>query len=78
MHGGPAYSEFRFFRSYNKALKKNFISVNWDERGAGLSYNDSIPVSSMTVDQSIEDAHQLIKQLKVLYHKKKVFLIVHS
>ncbi|HLY68159.1 MAG TPA: alpha/beta hydrolase [Puia sp.] len=78
VHGGPGYSEFRFFRSYNKELENNFITVNWDERGTGLSYCDSIPISSMTVDQFIEDAHQLIQQLKTLYHKKKVFLIGHS
>jgi len=78
VHGGPGYSEFRFFRSYNKALEANFITVNWDERGTGLSYKDSIPVSSMTVEQFIEDAHQLIQQLKEQYHKKKVFLLGHS
>ncbi|CAL1518593.1 alpha/beta hydrolase [Chitinophaga sp. MM2321] len=78
LHGGPGFSELRFFRSYNTALDSGFTVVNWDQRGTGLSYDPKIPVSSMTLDQLIEDTHQLIGILKKKFSKQKIFLVGHS
>lgn len=78
LHGGPGFSELRFFRSYNADLDSSFTVVNWDQRGTGLSYDERIPVSTMTLEQLIEDAHQLIGLLKKRFGKDKVFLAGHS
>jgi pimeloyl-ACP methyl ester carboxylesterase len=78
LHGGPGFSELRFFRSYNAALDSSFTMVNWDQRGTGLSYNKDIPESTMNINQFIEDAHQLITILKKRFHKNKIYLAGHS
>ena len=78
LHGGPGFSEFAYFRTYNKDLENKFVVVNWDQRGTHLSYNDSIETSSMTFDQIVSDAHELVDKLKKRFKKNKVFLLAHS
>lgn len=78
LHGGPGTSEMPMFREYNRALEQEFIVVHWDQRGAGKSFSVDIPDESMTVDQMIEDAHELTLQLKRKYGKNKIFLLGHS
>jgi pimeloyl-ACP methyl ester carboxylesterase len=78
LHGGPGFSESMLFRNYNKALEESYLVVNYDQRGAHLSYNDSISTKTMNVNQFTEDAHDLILFLKEKYHQRKVFLLGHS
>lgn len=78
LHGGPGFSEFAYFRSFNKDLENKFVVVNWDQRGTHLSYNDSIEEKSMTFDQIVGDAHELIGKLKTRFRKNKIFLLAHS
>ena len=48
LHGGPGFSEMRFFRHFNAPLEKSFTVVCWDQRGTGKSFDRKIPRSSMT------------------------------
>ena len=78
LHGGPGFSEFAYFRTFNRELENKFVVVNWDQRGTHLSYNDSIEGKSMTFDQIVSDAHELISNLKARFGKNKIFLLAHS
>jgi pimeloyl-ACP methyl ester carboxylesterase len=78
LHGGPGFSELLFFRSYNSDLEKSFVVVNWDQRGAGLSYSPTIAPESMNIAQFVSDAHTLVGMLKNRFGKKKIFLLGHS
>lgn len=78
LHGGPGFSEFAYFRTFNKELENEFVVVNWDQRGTHLSYNDSIEKKSMTFDQIVSDAHELVGTLKKRFGENKVFLLAHS
>ena len=78
LHGGPGFTEMALFSEYNKDLEKNFIVVNWDQRGAGLSYTNNIPDSTMHIQQFVNDAHELVIWLKKKYKKEKIFLLGHS
>ncbi len=78
LHGGPGFSEFIFFRTYNKELETKYTVVNWDQRGTGLSYSESIDPKTMTIDQLVSDAHELVQLLKHRYHQKKIVLLGHS
>lgn len=78
LHGGPGFSEMALFSTYNKELEKHFIVVNWDQRGAGLSYTPGIPDSTMTIQQFVNDAHELVSWLKKRYNKEKIYLLGHS
>ena len=78
LHGGPGFTEMALFAEYNKELEKKFIVVNWDQRGAGLSYNSNIPDSTMNLEQFVNDAHELVNWLKKKYNKEKIYVLGHS
>src|SRR5262245_30040063 len=60
LHGGPGFSETRFFRRFNAPLENTFTVVYWDQRGAGKSYDRSLPRDSMTVAQFMLDLDELV------------------
>ncbi len=43
LHGGPGFTEMRFFRHFNAPLEKGFTVVYWDQRGTGKSFDPKIP-----------------------------------
>ncbi|MFK4997463.1 alpha/beta fold hydrolase [Bacillus sp. N9] len=61
-----------------KNLVKHFVLVFWDQRGAGKSYDKSIPSESIRVEQYIRDCNELIDLLKGRFSQEKVFLAAHS
>jgi len=78
LHGGPGYAMLPFFHMKLSKLEDHFIIVNWDQRGAGRSYSNGIPTSSMTLSQIISDAHELTKVLKKRFAKEQIYLLGHS
>lgn len=78
LHGGPGTPELPFFRRFNSELEKYYTVAYWDQRGAGKSVGESIPSGSFTVEQLVEDAHEVTAYLKKEYKKEKIFLLGHS
>ncbi|MDF2530537.1 MAG: acetyltransferase [Clostridia bacterium] len=78
LHGGPGTANIGIAAATQKQLEKNFIVVNWDQLGAGLSYSKSIPKEAMTIEKMIEYTKELIQYLLSRFEKKKVYLIGHS
>ncbi len=78
LHGGPGDSESLLFRHYQKELENAFICVEWDQRGAGKSYDKNIPINTFNLEQLIADAHEVVQYLKSTFHKEKVYLVGHS
>ena len=78
LHGGPGYAMMPLIHETNKELEEHFVIINWDQRGAGKSYSESIPKETMTLEQMLLDAHELTKYLKQRFDKKKIFLVGHS
>ncbi|MBS4196305.1 alpha/beta fold hydrolase [Lederbergia citri] len=78
LHGGPGAAQIGFIREYQQELEKHFIVVNWDQRGAGLSYKNSIPIETMNINQFLHDAIEVVDYIKRDFHKEKVFLLGHS
>ena len=78
LHGGPGFSEMRFFRHYNAPLEKSFTVVYWDQRGAGKSFDRKIPRSSMTAKQFIADLDELVDAVCKRVGKNKVAIFGHS
>jgi pimeloyl-ACP methyl ester carboxylesterase len=78
LHGGPGWSETGFFRYFNAPLEKSFTAVYWDQRGAGKSFDRSVPRSSMTVEQFICDLDELIDSVCQRLDKSKVAIFGHS
>ncbi|HWI52916.1 MAG TPA: alpha/beta hydrolase [Symbiobacteriaceae bacterium] len=78
LHGGPGSAQISFARQWLKELEKDFVVVNWDQRGAGLSYSGQIPKESMTIAQFIEDTRVVSELLLAWFGQEKLFLVGHS
>jgi pimeloyl-ACP methyl ester carboxylesterase len=74
LHGGPGVPEMPI--SYvNRALERDFVVVQWDQRGAGKSYHPGIPVSEMRLENYVQDTLQLSRYLLRRFHQPKLFLV---
>jgi pimeloyl-ACP methyl ester carboxylesterase len=78
LHGGPGTSQLTSNRRNTKALEKFFTVVNWDQRGAGKSYRAIDDVEKMTIDQFVEDTHELTTYLLKKYYQDRLILVGHS
>jgi pimeloyl-ACP methyl ester carboxylesterase len=78
LHGGPGLSETALFRYFNAPLEKSFTVVHWDQRGAGKSFDRTIPRSSMTVEQFLSDLDELVDAVCARVGKTKVVIFGHS
>jgi len=78
LHGGPGNPELQMYRKYNSELENYFTVIYWDQRGAGKSTVENIPDASFTLDQFVEDTHELTIYIKAQFKKDKIFLLGHS
>jgi pimeloyl-ACP methyl ester carboxylesterase len=70
--GGPGGGGFAT-RSLFEPLEKDFVVVSWDEPGTGKSYN-AVPISTLTPQRFIEDAHALTLCLRERFHQDKIYV----
>lgn len=77
LHGGPGQAEMATV-GMNRLLEKNFIVVEWDQRGAGKSADAIQPESAMTVERFVEDTHELTQLLLGRFHRKRLILVGSS
>ncbi|MDQ2075825.1 alpha/beta fold hydrolase [Marinimicrobium sp. ABcell2] len=78
LHGGPGTPEAPFIHRWNPDIDHHVVLVLWEQRGAGKSFSSGIDPATMTVDQFIEDAHQVTQYLKSRFGRDKVLLAGHS
>jgi pimeloyl-ACP methyl ester carboxylesterase len=78
LHGGPGLPMMPFHQHFQNDIEKKYLVVHWDQRGAGKSYSENIPIQSMNLSQILSDAHDLVILLKQRYGKDKIYLAGHS
>ncbi|MBM7643830.1 pimeloyl-ACP methyl ester carboxylesterase [Scopulibacillus daqui] len=78
VHGGPGAAQIGFARPFQSDLEKHFIVVNWDQRGAGLSYSKHLTAASMTINQFVSDLLEIVQWLLKTFKHEKVYLVGHS
>jgi pimeloyl-ACP methyl ester carboxylesterase len=78
LHGGPGTAQISFARKYLKEVERDYVVVNWDQRGAGLSYSRKVPRESMTISQFIEDTRAVAELLLAWSGQEKLFVVGHS
>jgi len=70
--GGPGGGGFAT-RSLFEPLEKDFVVVSWDEPGTGKSYN-AVPISDLTPQRFIADAHALTLYLRQRFNQDKIYV----
>jgi pimeloyl-ACP methyl ester carboxylesterase len=78
LHGGPGDPEFPFVSQFNSDIENIFVVCYWEQRGAGLSYSNNIPPSTMTLPQFIDDAARVSEYLIHRFNREKIYLLGHS
>lgn len=78
LHGGPGSPQTGAQRKYNASLEEHYLVVNWDQRGSGKSFSEKVEAKSMTLDQLLSDANELIEQLLRKYNQKKLYIMGQS
>ena len=80
LHGGPGSPELPMLIPYevSERLEKYFTVCYWEQRGAGMSFSNSIDPASMTTAQMVEDTRQMTEYLQRRFNQKKIYLAGHS
>jgi pimeloyl-ACP methyl ester carboxylesterase len=77
LHGGPGQAEIATV-GLNRLLEKDFVVVEWDQRGSGKSAQGIEPKSGMNISQFVEDTHELTELLLKRFRQKNLILVGHS
>lgn len=78
LHGGPGAAQMPVHHAFNRELEKEFVVVHWDQRGAGKSNHKTFDDGTMTMEQFIEDLHELTQYLKERFNRNRIVLLGHS
>jgi pimeloyl-ACP methyl ester carboxylesterase len=80
LHGGPGSPELPMLIPYevSERLEKYFTVCYWEQRGAGISFSNSIDPATMTTAQIVEDTRQMTEYLQRRFNQEKIYLIGHS
>ena len=78
LNGGPGQSGLPFTRVILGDLSKDFVIVDWDQRGTGKSYAALEPTSTLTLAGAINDTVELAQYLQQRFDEQKIYLIGES
>jgi len=81
IHGGPASPTMPEAWGFQKPWEDFFTVVQWDQRGAGLSFagiDTARAAKAWTVDDIVNDAVVIIDSVRHLLGKEKVVVLGHS
>jgi pimeloyl-ACP methyl ester carboxylesterase len=76
LHGGPGDVQSPFVSVY-APYERDFVFVQWDERGAGRTFARS-GAGGVTLENQMADGIDLTEQLRKRFPKQKVILLGHS
>ena len=77
LHGGPGAPTMGLAHAFQAELEKDFVVVQWDQRGSGKSLPGT-PPESMTVARFQADTHELVLWLKQRFRRERIYLLGHS
>jgi proline iminopeptidase len=81
IHGGPASPDIPTSWYFQSGWEDYFTVVQWDQRGAGKTYNANDPKTirpTLSADRITEDAAEVVQYLRARYGKDKLFVLGHS
>jgi pimeloyl-ACP methyl ester carboxylesterase len=59
-------------------LSRDFVLVCWDQRGTGKSYAAIDPISSLTLEQAVNDTIELTNYLRERFDEDKIYMLGES
>ncbi len=84
LHGGPGSTLSQFENNIYGGWEKDFVLINWDQRGAGKTYGRNTPFeineeyyvkNPLKVEQMTKDGIELTKYILDYLDKQKVILV---
>ncbi|HEX3943159.1 MAG TPA: alpha/beta hydrolase [Rhizomicrobium sp.] len=81
IHGGPAAPEMPTSWTFQNPWEDYFTVVQWDQRGAGKTYNANDPAKiapTMNFAQMEADTEAVVQYLRATYAKDRIFVLGHS
>ena len=75
--GGPGGSQLTTARHTLAELEEHFVVVNWEQPGAGKSYN-AVDRASLTPARYVSDGHALVLYLRERFGVDKVYVLGES
>ena len=78
LEGGPGGTGIGRIRNAGDALEQDFVVAVWDQRGTGKSYDELDPTSSLTVEQTVDDAIAVTDYLRERFDQSKIYLVGSS
>lgn len=78
LHGGPGAGAIGFEREFGRELEKEFIVVNWDQRGAGKTFGIFTIGDELSPEAFLSDTEKVVRHLKEKFHVQKIYLLGHS
>lgn len=80
-HGGPGYVMMAQSWWFGRGWEDYFTVVHWDQRASGKTHLLTDPEAvkpTLTVDQALADAEEMIAWVRATLDKEKVFVLGHS
>jgi pimeloyl-ACP methyl ester carboxylesterase len=78
LEGGPGGTGIGRIRNSGEALERDFVVAVWDQRGAGKSYDQLEPTSTLTVEQVVADTLAVTDYLRERFERQKIYLVGSS
>jgi proline iminopeptidase len=78
LNGGPGQSGLPYSRLMLEDLTRDFVIVDWDQRGTGKSYTAFEPTSTLTLEQAINDTIELANYLRKRFNEQKIYVLGES
>lgn len=75
--GGPGGSQLTTARHALAGLEDHFVVVNWEQPGAGKSFN-AVDRSTLTPERYIADGHELTLYLRQRFDREKIYVLGES
>ncbi|MBD7911312.1 MULTISPECIES: alpha/beta hydrolase [Clostridium] len=73
----PGESSLASTRRTLSSLEEDFVVVNWEQPGAGKSYN-ALDMNSISIDTYISDGYEISKYLCKKFNKNKIYVVGES
>jgi proline iminopeptidase len=78
LNGGPGQSGLPYTRVILSDLSRDFVIVDWDQRGTGKSYAAFEPGSTLTLERAITDTLELANHLRQRFAEQKIYVMGES